>query len=157
MEAILGTILWRPGVGDPTVVGWVTTVGYGVAAALCVRAGFELNNKETKERSAERGLRIEDGGSKVRDGETAEHRTLKEDFQVIKFSDYQKGELNNEGTGDNDECSMTTDEGMGLHRAECGTNTEGTKERSGEGMVKHALPRGSRAIGYLCSAPVRFD
>lgn len=27
---------WRPGIGDPTVLGWVTTVGYFVAAGLCV-------------------------------------------------------------------------------------------------------------------------
>ncbi|OHB75922.1 MAG: hypothetical protein A2Z25_01610 [Planctomycetes bacterium RBG_16_55_9] len=26
---------WRPGIGDPTVLGWVTTAGYLIAAGLC--------------------------------------------------------------------------------------------------------------------------
>lgn len=26
---------WRPGIGDPTVLGWVTTVAYLIAAGLC--------------------------------------------------------------------------------------------------------------------------
>jgi len=29
---------WSPGIGDPTVLGWVTVAGYGVAAWLCYRA-----------------------------------------------------------------------------------------------------------------------
>ena len=29
---------WRPGIGDPTVVGWLTVVAYAAAAALCLRA-----------------------------------------------------------------------------------------------------------------------
>src|SRR5438874_10119642 len=29
---------WEPGIGDPTVVGWVTVVVYFVAAGLCWRA-----------------------------------------------------------------------------------------------------------------------
>lgn len=29
---------WTPGIGDPTVVGWLTVVAYGVAAMLCWRA-----------------------------------------------------------------------------------------------------------------------
>jgi len=29
---------WRPGIGDPTFMGWATTVGYFVAAVLCFRA-----------------------------------------------------------------------------------------------------------------------
>jgi hypothetical protein len=29
---------WEPGIGDPTVVGWVTVVAYAVAAGLCFRA-----------------------------------------------------------------------------------------------------------------------
>lgn len=28
---------WRPGIGDPTFVGWLTVVAYFVAAVLCVR------------------------------------------------------------------------------------------------------------------------
>lgn len=29
---------WRPGIGDPTVVGWLTVAGYFVAALACLRA-----------------------------------------------------------------------------------------------------------------------
>ena len=29
---------WRPGIGDPSVVGWLTVVGYFAAAAACLRA-----------------------------------------------------------------------------------------------------------------------
>ena len=38
MIEILAVIVkgqWRPGIGDPTVLGWVTTVGYFVASGLC--------------------------------------------------------------------------------------------------------------------------
>lgn len=30
---------WRPGIGDPTWIGWVTAVAYLIAGWLCVRAG----------------------------------------------------------------------------------------------------------------------
>src|SRR5690242_15965727 len=30
---------WRPGIGDPTVMGWMTVVAYFTAAALCWMAG----------------------------------------------------------------------------------------------------------------------
>lgn len=30
---------WRPGIGDPTVMGWVTVFGYFATAFLCWRAG----------------------------------------------------------------------------------------------------------------------
>lgn len=30
---------WSPGIGDPTIYGWVTVVAYFAAAALCIRAG----------------------------------------------------------------------------------------------------------------------
>jgi hypothetical protein len=30
---------WRPGIGDPTVIGWVTVVAYFFTAYLCWRAG----------------------------------------------------------------------------------------------------------------------
>lgn len=32
---------WSPGIGDPTIVGWVTVVLYAVAAILCWRAAHE--------------------------------------------------------------------------------------------------------------------
>ena len=38
MIELLAAILkghWKPGIGDPTVLGWVTTIGYFIAAALC--------------------------------------------------------------------------------------------------------------------------
>ena len=31
---------WEPGIGDPTVMGWVTVVGYVIAAVLCWRIAF---------------------------------------------------------------------------------------------------------------------
>ncbi len=30
-------IIWRPGIGDPTIIGWITTVGYAISAFLCAR------------------------------------------------------------------------------------------------------------------------
>jgi hypothetical protein len=35
---------WSPGIGDPTVVGWVTVVAYAVAALLCWRAFRRLSS-----------------------------------------------------------------------------------------------------------------
>jgi len=35
--AVISKGQWRPGIGDPTVLGWVTTVAYFVAAGLCGR------------------------------------------------------------------------------------------------------------------------
>ncbi|HUU70882.1 MAG TPA: hypothetical protein VM186_15245 [Planctomycetota bacterium] len=35
---IPGVIHWQPGIGDPTVIGWLTTVCYFAAAYLCARA-----------------------------------------------------------------------------------------------------------------------
>jgi hypothetical protein len=34
--------VWRPGIGDPTVMGWVTVVAYFVAALLCFREGARV-------------------------------------------------------------------------------------------------------------------
>jgi hypothetical protein len=31
---------WRPGIGDPTFVGWLTVVAYLVTAAVCYRAAY---------------------------------------------------------------------------------------------------------------------
>jgi undecaprenyl pyrophosphate phosphatase UppP len=33
-------ISWRPGIGDPTLLGWITVVIYAIAAFLCIRASF---------------------------------------------------------------------------------------------------------------------
>lgn len=45
MLSLLGALLgvgadgrWRPGIGDPTLVGWLTVVAYLVAGLLCLRA-----------------------------------------------------------------------------------------------------------------------
>jgi uncharacterized membrane protein len=32
---------WSPGIGDPTIIGWVTVIFYAVAAVLCWRAARE--------------------------------------------------------------------------------------------------------------------
>jgi hypothetical protein len=40
---------WRPGIGDPTIMGWVTVVGYFTAAILCGRC-FLLGPAMSKER-----------------------------------------------------------------------------------------------------------
>jgi hypothetical protein len=33
---------WSPGIGDPTVAGWLTVIAYFAAAALCFRAAHRL-------------------------------------------------------------------------------------------------------------------
>ena len=44
---------WRPGIGDPTVLGWVTTVGYFIAAGFCganaLRAGKYRDGRRTSD------------------------------------------------------------------------------------------------------------
>lgn len=35
-----GAIAWRPQIGDPSVMGWVTVILYAVAAYYCIRIGF---------------------------------------------------------------------------------------------------------------------
>jgi uncharacterized membrane protein len=39
---------WSPGIGDPTIVGWVTVALYAVAAALCWRAAREYRKLQPK-------------------------------------------------------------------------------------------------------------
>ena len=36
---LLGTFRWKPGIGDPHLMGWVTVTAYLAAAYLCYRAG----------------------------------------------------------------------------------------------------------------------
>ncbi len=36
---------WRPGIGDPTWLGWITVVAYLIAAWFCVRAGLRIQPK----------------------------------------------------------------------------------------------------------------
>jgi hypothetical protein len=33
--------VWRPGIGDPTVMGWLTVVAYFAVAALCIRCAIK--------------------------------------------------------------------------------------------------------------------
>lgn len=35
--------VWRPGIGDPTVMGWVTVAGYLLGAVLCTRASAKVS------------------------------------------------------------------------------------------------------------------
>src|ERR1700733_11930900 len=41
---------WRPGIGDPTVVGWVTVVAYLVAALGCGWAAFKEPTTDSRRR-----------------------------------------------------------------------------------------------------------
>lgn len=41
---MLSAITWRFGIGDPTLVGWITTIAYGISAFLCIRAGHRNLN-----------------------------------------------------------------------------------------------------------------
>lgn len=45
------SISWRPGIGDPTLLGWLTVAAYVVATVLCVRAArhFPLGKSARKE------------------------------------------------------------------------------------------------------------
>ena len=38
-------ITWRPELGDMTLMGWVITMAYGVAAALCLRCGIRSRSE----------------------------------------------------------------------------------------------------------------
>ena len=37
--------VWRPGIGDPTVMGWVTVLAYFVVAFLCGRCAVRAKNQ----------------------------------------------------------------------------------------------------------------
>ena len=38
--------VWRPGIGDPTVMGWVTVVFYFLGALVCARVSFLVSDGE---------------------------------------------------------------------------------------------------------------
>ena len=38
---------WTPGIGDPTILGWVTVFGYALAVVLCVRAMLKAKRAST--------------------------------------------------------------------------------------------------------------
>jgi hypothetical protein len=48
---------WEPGIGDPTVFGWITTVAYLVAAALCF-AAYRVHARQAAQDSAARRAAI---------------------------------------------------------------------------------------------------
>ena len=44
--------VWRPGIGDPTVMGWITVAVYFGAASLCLRQALESRRRRaTAERT----------------------------------------------------------------------------------------------------------
>ncbi|HEX7862421.1 MAG TPA: hypothetical protein VF773_18935 [Verrucomicrobiae bacterium] len=45
--------VWRPGIGDPTVMGWITVAAYFGAAALCLHQALESRRRRT---TAERAI-----------------------------------------------------------------------------------------------------
>lgn len=40
LAEFIAQIRWRPQIGDPSVMGWVTVIAYGLAAVLCLAAAF---------------------------------------------------------------------------------------------------------------------
>lgn len=44
---MIAGITWRPGIGDPTLTGWVITIAYGAAAALCFRCGRRVQSRRS--------------------------------------------------------------------------------------------------------------
>jgi hypothetical protein len=49
LSAVVGG-QWRPGIGDPTVMGWITVAAYFASAALCGRAAFEKRSTAGRRR-----------------------------------------------------------------------------------------------------------
>src|ERR1041385_1829152 len=47
---MVARITWTPSIGDPTWIGWVTVVAYGIAVLLCVRAGMRARQLGVKGR-----------------------------------------------------------------------------------------------------------
>ncbi|MBN2314054.1 MAG: hypothetical protein JXM79_09000 [Sedimentisphaerales bacterium] len=46
--AILVKGQWKPGIGDPTILGWVTTIGYFIASGLC--GAYAIYERRTSDR-----------------------------------------------------------------------------------------------------------
>lgn len=40
---------WSPGIGDPTIAGWLTVIAYFAAAALCFRTAHRLSQRNSTE------------------------------------------------------------------------------------------------------------
>jgi hypothetical protein len=39
--AVIANGHWKPGIGDPTVMGWATVIAYGTASVLCIWAAMK--------------------------------------------------------------------------------------------------------------------
>ena len=44
---MMAEITWRPEIGDPTWIGWITVVAYLISVLLCVRAGLRAREKSS--------------------------------------------------------------------------------------------------------------
>jgi len=36
---------WIPGIGDPTIIGWITVAVYFIVALICLKAAFTSNSE----------------------------------------------------------------------------------------------------------------
>lgn len=48
---MLAAITWKPGINDPTVIGWVATIGYGLAAYFCLMRWFHSRRNHPEGRA----------------------------------------------------------------------------------------------------------
>jgi hypothetical protein len=48
-------ITWRPGIGDPNIMGWLTVVAYAIAAILCALAGRAATRSRSAVGGSQRG------------------------------------------------------------------------------------------------------
>jgi hypothetical protein len=47
---------WSPGIGDPTLMGWITVLAYGLAAFFCLRICLQQNCRSNREHFGWLGL-----------------------------------------------------------------------------------------------------
>jgi len=55
------SIIWRLGIGDPTIIGWITTIGYALSAFLCARKARVLKTDILKTETLKIDTRIWSG------------------------------------------------------------------------------------------------
>jgi hypothetical protein len=53
---ILSQIRWRPRIGDPSIMGWLTVAAYGATALLCLVAALRGRNADGREARARRRM-----------------------------------------------------------------------------------------------------
>src|SRR4051812_27007007 len=51
---VLAQYRWHAGIGDPTVIGWVTAAAYAVAAWLALKTGLQTGPKDVANRGRRR-------------------------------------------------------------------------------------------------------